>query len=68
MPPRTPSNVIEMKEEQEIWRLEELGFEKKINTINVVNWFVFLTVGFLNWLWPFIFIRWGGLALQEIIL
>ena len=36
-----PSNIAETKEEQQIMRLEELGFGDKIKAIKVVDLFVF---------------------------
>ena len=36
-----PSDVTEMKEEQQIMGLEEIGFEDKSNDGKLVDWFVF---------------------------
>ena len=67
-PPRTPSDVVETKEEQQIMGLEELGFGDKSKDDKIKDWSVFDRLDTLNRSWPFIFIGWGGLALQEILL
>ena len=67
-PPRMPSNVTETKEEQQVMRIEELGFGDKSKDDKIVDWFVFDRLDTLNRPWPLIFIGWGGLAPQEILL
>ena len=47
--------------------LEELEFGDKSKDDKIVDWFVFDRLDTLNRSWPFVFIGWGGLALQEIL-
>jgi hypothetical protein len=63
-PPRAPSDIAEMKEEQPVldWKsLEQINIRKG----KTVYWYVFCQLDPLNRSWPFIFIGWGGLGPQE---
>ena len=68
MPPRMPSNVAEMKEEQQIMWLEKLEFRDKSKDNEIVDLFCIL----LDWMpqsaVTLYIYRVGGLALQEILL
>ena len=68
MPHRTPSDVAEMKEEQQIMGLEELGLRDKSKDNELVDLFCIL----IDWMpqsaVTLYIYRVGGLAMQEILL
>ena len=68
MPHRTPSDVAETKEEQQIMGLEELGLRDKSKDNEIVDLFCIL----IDWMpqsaMALYICRVGGLAPQEILL
>ena len=68
MPPRTPSDIAETKEEQRIMELEKLGLRDKSKGNKIIDLFCIL----IDWMpqsaMALYIYRVGGLAPQEILL